>query len=108
MSCCIYVGPTKVRLCFAGVQIATKQIDEGVAAGLMAAEAGATWLDLNCGCPIYGTHADTHTFHCLLSLSLLSPEPDPIAVDHTHGLGHLMLLQIDVHNCTAFGSFCWC
>lgn len=38
-----------------GVQIATKQIDEGIAAGLMAAEAGATWLDLNCGCPIYGT-----------------------------------------------------
>ncbi|KAL3140160.1 hypothetical protein ABBQ38_004437 [Trebouxia sp. C0009 RCD-2024] len=38
--------------CF-GVQIATKQIEEGIAAGLMAAEAGATWLDLNCGCPIY-------------------------------------------------------
>ncbi|KAL3153927.1 hypothetical protein ABBQ32_013490 [Trebouxia sp. C0010 RCD-2024] len=38
--------------CF-GVQIATKQIDEGIAAGLMAADAGATWLDLNCGCPIY-------------------------------------------------------
>ena len=44
-----------------GVQIATKQIDEGIAAGRMAAEAGATWLDLNCGCPIYGAHTHTHT-----------------------------------------------
>ena len=57
-----------ICICGAGVQIATKQIDEGIAAGLMAAEAGATWLDLNCGCPIYGTHADTHTCICLLSL----------------------------------------
>ena len=46
----------------AGVQIATKQIDEGIAAGLMAAEAGATWLDLNCGCPIYGALA--HSTPC--------------------------------------------
>lgn len=38
--------------CF-GVQIATKQIDEGIAAGQLAAEAGAAWMDLNCGCPIY-------------------------------------------------------
>ncbi|DBA99467.1 hypothetical protein WJX82_010728 [Trebouxia sp. C0006] len=38
--------------CF-GVQIATKQIDEGIAAGELAAEAGAAWMDLNCGCPIY-------------------------------------------------------
>ena len=37
-----------------GVQIATKQIDEGIAAGQLAAEAGAAWMDLNCGCPIYG------------------------------------------------------
>ena len=51
----------------AGVQIATKQIDEGIAAGLMAAQAGATWLDLNCGCPIYGTPTHTHTFLCMLS-----------------------------------------
>jgi len=36
-----------------GVQIATNVIDEGVKAGLMAAEAGADWVDLNCGCPIY-------------------------------------------------------
>jgi len=36
-----------------GFQIATKQIDEGVAAAKMAAEAGATFIDLNCGCPIY-------------------------------------------------------
>lgn len=36
-----------------GVQIATNVIDEGVAAGLKAAEAGADFLDLNCGCPIH-------------------------------------------------------
>lgn len=36
-----------------GVQIATNVIDEGVAAGRMAADAGADWVDLNCGCPIY-------------------------------------------------------
>ena len=39
-----------------GVQIATNIIDEGVKAGNLAADAGATWLDLNCGCPIYGEH----------------------------------------------------
>jgi tRNA-dihydrouridine synthase 3 len=37
----------------AGAQIATKTIDEGVRAGAMAKEAGATWLDLNAACPIY-------------------------------------------------------
>ena len=36
------------------MQIATKVISEGVAAATMAAEAGATWLDINCGCPQYG------------------------------------------------------
>lgn len=36
-----------------GVQIATNQIDEGVKASMLAAEAGASWIDLNCGCPIY-------------------------------------------------------
>ncbi|KAL4424986.1 hypothetical protein ABPG77_002871 [Micractinium sp. CCAP 211/92] len=36
-----------------GVQIATNVIDEGVRAGEMAAEAGADFLDLNVGCPIY-------------------------------------------------------
>lgn len=36
-----------------GVQIATKTIDEGIKAGNLAAEAGAQFLDLNCGCPIY-------------------------------------------------------
>ena len=36
-----------------GVQIATNVIDEGVKAGLMAAEAGADFVDLNCGCPIH-------------------------------------------------------
>lgn len=86
-------------ICAAGVQIATKQIDEGIAAGLMAAEAGATWLDLNCGCPIYGTDTDINTFLCLLSLSLLSPEPYSMAVDHIQGLGHtLRFFKIDVHS----------
>ena len=32
------------------MQIATKQIDEGVRAGIKAAEAGADWLDLNVSC----------------------------------------------------------
>ena len=36
-----------------GVQIATNEIDEGVAAAKMAAASGADWVDLNCGCPIY-------------------------------------------------------
>lgn len=41
-------------LCLAaGFQFATNVIDEGVRAAEVAAEAGATWLDLNCGCPIY-------------------------------------------------------
>ena len=38
-----------------GVQIATNQISEGVAAGRLAADAGADSLDLNCGCPIHET-----------------------------------------------------
>ncbi|CAL8466678.1 g6214 [Coccomyxa elongata] len=38
--------------CF-GFQIATNNIGEGVRAGALAAEAGASWMDLNCGCPIY-------------------------------------------------------
>ncbi|KAI8466352.1 MAG: dihydrouridine synthase-domain-containing protein [Monoraphidium minutum] len=37
--------------CF-GVQIATNQISEGVAAAKLAKEAGASFVDLNCGCPI--------------------------------------------------------
>ena len=36
-----------------GVQLATNQISEGVRAGVLAAEAGADWVDLNVGCPIY-------------------------------------------------------
>ena len=38
---------------FFGVQIATNDIEEGVKATMMAADAGADWVDLNCGCPIY-------------------------------------------------------
>ena len=37
-----------------GLQVATNTIAEGVGAAKMAADAGCTWLDLNCGCPIYG------------------------------------------------------
>lgn len=40
--------------CYAGVQIATNAIDEALKAAVMAEEAGASWIDLNCGCPIYG------------------------------------------------------
>jgi tRNA-dihydrouridine synthase 3 len=36
-----------------GVQIATNEIAEGVAAARIAADAGADFVDLNCGCPIY-------------------------------------------------------
>lgn len=39
--------------CF-GVQIATNVIAEAVAAAALAKEAGATWIDINCGCPIHG------------------------------------------------------
>jgi tRNA-dihydrouridine synthase 3 len=38
---------------FFGVQIATNQIDEGINAMKMAKAAGADFVDLNCGCPIY-------------------------------------------------------
>eukprot|EP00878_Enallax_costatus_P009000 GHUV01009412.1.p1 GENE.GHUV01009412.1~~GHUV01009412.1.p1 ORF type:complete len:230 (+),score=81.95 GHUV01009412.1:791-1480(+) len=38
--------------CF-GVQIATNNIAEGVKAAAVAQEAGAAWLDINCGCPIH-------------------------------------------------------
>ena len=35
------------------MQFATNAIDEGLRAAHMAEEAGAAWVDLNCGCPIY-------------------------------------------------------
>ena len=38
---------------FFGVQIATNEIDEGRGAIRLAHEAGADFVDLNCGCPIY-------------------------------------------------------
>jgi hypothetical protein len=42
----------------------------------MAEEAGATWLDLNCGCPIYGTlsmlhHKGNANAECMNSMSIL-------------------------------------
>ena len=36
-----------------GFQIATKSSDEAIGAAKIAQEEGATWIDLNCGCPIY-------------------------------------------------------
>lgn len=47
----LYKAPNET--CF-GVQVATNNIAEGLKAAQLAAEAGAAWLDLNCGCPIYG------------------------------------------------------
>ena len=38
--------------CF-GVQLATNTVDEGVKAAKLAADAGARFVDLNCGCPIH-------------------------------------------------------
>ena len=38
----------------AGVQFATNAIDEGLRAARIAEQAGAAWIDLNCGCPIFG------------------------------------------------------
>jgi len=38
---------------FFGVQIATNNIEEGLAAARIVAESGADFIDLNCGCPIY-------------------------------------------------------
>lgn len=37
-----------------GFQMATNVIDEGIGAAKLAYESGASWVDLNCGCPIYG------------------------------------------------------
>ncbi|GMH40960.1 hypothetical protein BSKO_08864 [Bryopsis sp. KO-2023] len=38
---------------FFGVQFATNSAAEGIATAKVAAEAGADWVDLNCGCPIF-------------------------------------------------------
>ncbi|MCA8951786.1 MAG: tRNA-dihydrouridine synthase family protein [Planctomycetes bacterium] len=38
--------------CF-GVQLAAQKPDEAVAAGRIAVEYGAQWIDINCGCPIH-------------------------------------------------------
>ena len=42
-----------------GLQFATNNIGEGVRAAELAAASGAAWVDLNCGCPIYGALMDT-------------------------------------------------
>ena len=68
-----------------GVQIATKQIDEGIAAGQLAAEAGAAWMDLNCGCPIYGRQSSQFP---VISLSHASTACAPLTT---------MLLSCDEH-----------
>lgn len=38
--------------CF-GAQIAASRADDAIRAGVAAAERGASWVDLNCGCPIH-------------------------------------------------------
>ena len=38
--------------CF-GVQIAASKAPDAIAAGLAAVERGASWIDINCGCPIH-------------------------------------------------------
>lgn len=38
--------------CF-GAQIAASRADDAIKAGIAAAERGALWVDLNCGCPIH-------------------------------------------------------
>lgn len=43
-------GPTEK---YFGFQIATKSSDEALRAAELAVNEGATWIDLNCGCPIY-------------------------------------------------------
>jgi hypothetical protein len=54
---CYGLSSTRGGAHASGVQFATKTIDEGVKAARLAAEAGATFVDLNCGCPIYGRYA---------------------------------------------------
>ena len=53
----------------AGVQIATKIADEAIAASKLAAAAGAAFIDLNCGCPIYGTACCQDLSTCDLALA---------------------------------------
>ena len=43
-------GPTER---YFGFQIATKSSDEALRAAELAVKEGATWIDFNCGCPIY-------------------------------------------------------
>ena len=52
---CLAPGVSRELCARAGVQIATKVADEALAAAKLAAASGASFLDLNCGCPIYGT-----------------------------------------------------
>jgi hypothetical protein len=59
----------------AGLQIATNSISEGITAAQMAADAGADWIDLNCGCPIYGTPPP--------------PSPDLFAFSLPYPVGHM-------------------
>lgn len=61
-----------LRLGCPGFQFATNVIDEGVRAAELAAEAGASWVDLNCGCPIYEV-GFCHTAAALLGLRSFDP-----------------------------------
>ena len=57
--------------CLAGVQIATNAIDEALKAATMAEEAGASWIDLNCGCPIYGAAPPSESYGFVRAQALL-------------------------------------
>ena len=52
--------------CAAGFQFATNNIGEGVAAARLAAESGASWVDLNCGCPIHGASFSVACMHACM------------------------------------------
>ena len=88
----------EVLLVLAGVQIATKQIDEGVKAAHMAAEAGADWVDLNCGCPIYGKASVSPPLNIWTQVALLTPSwHDTEAFWNTFGAGGAYVLHTVAH-----------
>jgi hypothetical protein len=51
-----------------GVQIATNAIAEGLGAARIAQDAGADWIDLNCGCPIWVSKKPLYNFSSCPSL----------------------------------------
>src|SRR5205809_826713 len=71
-----------------GVQLAAKSIEEGANAALIAAERGADFIDINCGCPIHDTVRRGLGAHLLkkpaalgkLVTGLVSALPIPVTV----------------------------